>query len=46
MANPHIAVTGKYYFPGRYTAIIPMITGIYSVGWLLENRNAQTVCAR
>jgi hypothetical protein len=29
MANHHIAVTGKYYFPGLYTAIIPMIPGIY-----------------
>ncbi len=41
MANHHIAVTGKYYFPGLYTAIIPMIPGIYTVWWLLKNRNAQ-----
>src|SRR5262245_16188440 len=38
MANHHFAVTGRYYFPGRYTAIIPMIPGIYSVWWLLKNR--------
>lgn len=38
MANYHIAVTGKYYFPGLYTAIIPMIPGIYSVWWLIKNR--------
>ncbi len=40
IANHHIAVTGKYYFPGMYTAIIPMVPGIYSVWWLLKNRNA------
>jgi hypothetical protein len=39
MENHHIAVTGKYYFPGMYTAIIPMIPGIYSVAWLIRNRN-------
>lgn len=38
MENYHIAVTGKYYFPGLYTAIIPMIPGIYSVWWLIKNR--------
>jgi hypothetical protein len=39
MANHHLAVTGKYYFPGLYTAIIPMIPGIYGVWWLLGNRH-------
>jgi hypothetical protein len=38
MENHHIAVTGQYYFPGLYTAVIPMIPGIYSVWWLLKNR--------
>jgi hypothetical protein len=38
MENYHIAVTGKYYFPGLYTAIIPMLPGIYSVWWLIKNR--------
>jgi hypothetical protein len=38
MKNYHVAVTGKYYFPGLYTAVIPMIPGIYSVWWLLKNR--------
>ncbi|MBC8010801.1 MAG: hypothetical protein H7067_11980 [Burkholderiales bacterium] len=37
MANHHIGVTHKYYFPGLYTAIIPMIPGVYSVYWLLKN---------
>jgi len=39
MANHYVTVTGKYYFPGMYTAIIPMIPGIYSVWWLLRNRH-------
>jgi len=38
MENHHIAVTGKYYFPGLYTAVIPMIPGIYSAWWLLKSR--------
>ncbi len=39
MANHYLAVTGQYYFPGLYTAIIPMIPGIYGVWWLLRNRH-------
>lgn len=38
MANRYIGVTGKYYFPGLYTAVIPMIPGMFSVWWLLKNR--------
>lgn len=38
MQNHHIAVTDKYYFPGLYTAILPMIPGGYSVWWLLKQR--------
>lgn len=38
MENHHLAITGKYYFPGLYTAILPMIPGIYSVRWLLKSR--------
>jgi len=41
MPNHHIAVAGRYYFPGLYTAVVPMIPGIYSVWWLLKNRNAK-----
>lgn len=41
MQNHHIAVTGKYYFPGLYTAIIPMIPGIYSVWWLFKSRHGK-----
>jgi hypothetical protein len=39
MANHHIDVTGTYYFPGLYTAIIPMIPGICGVWWLIRNRH-------
>jgi hypothetical protein len=28
-------VTGHYYFPGMYTAILPMIPGIYGIRKLL-----------
>jgi hypothetical protein len=38
MENHNIFVTGKYYFPGLYTAVLPMIPGIYGVWWLLKNR--------
>ena len=38
MANHYRAVTGIYYFPGLYTAILPMIPGSFSVWWLLKNR--------
>ncbi|HVJ25689.1 MAG TPA: hypothetical protein VM756_17335 [Burkholderiales bacterium] len=39
MENHHVAVTGTYYFPGLYTAIIPMIPGIYAVYWLFRSRS-------
>jgi hypothetical protein len=38
MANHHLAVTGRYYFPGMYTAILPMIPGICAVWWMFRNR--------
>ncbi len=41
MENHWRGVTGKYYFPGMYTAILPMIPGIYSIRWLFKNRNRQ-----
>jgi hypothetical protein len=36
MENHYFGVTGKYYFPGMYTAVLPMIPGIYSVWWLFK----------
>lgn len=38
MQNHHIAVTGKYYFPGLCTAILSMIPGGYSVWWFLKQQ--------
>lgn len=40
MPNHHMAVTGRYYFPGLYTAVLPMIPGVYSVWWLMKNRKS------
>jgi len=42
MANHYVTVTGRYYFPGMYTAVLPMIPGIYSVWGLFRNRAAPT----
>lgn len=39
MANHYLAVTGRYYFPGLYTAILPMVPGIYGVWFLLGSRH-------
>ncbi len=39
MENHYYAVTGKYYFPGLYTAVLPMIFGSYSIWWLFKNRH-------
>ena len=38
MENHHFALTGRYYFPGLYTAVLPMIPGICSVWWLFRSR--------
>jgi hypothetical protein len=31
MPNYYVKTTGVYYFPGMYTAILPMIPGIYAI---------------
>lgn len=31
MHNYWVKTTGVYYFPGMYTAILPMIPGIYTI---------------
>ncbi len=41
MANHYFRVTGKYYFPGMYTAVLPMIPGISSIVWLFRNRHCR-----
>jgi len=35
LPNFWVHVTGRYYFPGMYTAILPMIPGIYGIRKLL-----------
>lgn len=41
MRNYYLGTTGKYYFPGMWTAVLPMIPGIYSIYRLFKLRNAQ-----
>lgn len=41
MPNHYYTTTGEYYFPGMYTAVLPMIPGIISIWWLFRNRNAK-----
>ena len=40
--NFWIHVTGHYYFPGMYTAILPMIPGIYGIRKLLGSQNGSS----
>ena len=39
MPNYWLGVTGRYYFPGLYTAILPMIPGIAAIRRVLRSRN-------
>jgi hypothetical protein len=41
LPNFWVHVTGRYYFPGMYTAIMPMIPGIYGIRQLLRSRNGR-----
>jgi predicted NBD/HSP70 family sugar kinase len=41
LPNFWVHVTGRYYFPGMYTAILPMIPGIYGDRQLLRSRNGR-----
>lgn len=41
MPNHYYWVTGEYYFPGMYTAVLPMIPGIASIWWLFKNRKKE-----
>jgi hypothetical protein len=38
MPNYWIGATGHYYFPGLYTAVLPMIPGIYAIVRLAGRR--------
>ncbi len=40
MPNYYFGATGRYYFPGMYTAILPMIPGIYGITRLLKAHSA------
>lgn len=41
MPNHWIAATGRYYFPGLYTAVLPMIPGIYGIRAVLRADGAR-----
>jgi len=43
LKNYFVETTGKYYFPGMYTAILPMIPGSYAVIKLLKNARNKSV---
>lgn len=36
MPNYYLRTTGRYYFPGLYTAILPMIPGIWAIARVLR----------
>jgi len=40
LPNFWVRVTGRYYFPGMYTAILPMIPGIYGLFTLIRAARA------
>jgi hypothetical protein len=38
MGNYYIGTTGRYYFPGMYTAVLPMIPGIWAIVRMVRAR--------
>ncbi len=42
LPNFWVHVTGRYYFPGMYTAILPMIPGIYGIRKLIGSQNGRS----
>ena len=42
MPNYYIKTTGHYYFPGMYTAVLPMIPGIYAIYRLVKEHKLQS----
>ena len=38
MRNYYIGTTGRYYFPGMYTAVLPMIPGIWAIVRMVRGR--------
>jgi hypothetical protein len=43
MRNYWVGTTGVYYFPGMYTAILPMIPGIYAIVRVIRASRARDV---
>jgi hypothetical protein len=41
MPNNYLGTTGRYYFPGMYTAVLPMIPGIYAIVRLMRARRGE-----
>ena len=42
MHNYWVRTTGVYYFPGMYTAILPMIPGIYTIRRVIMGKALST----
>jgi hypothetical protein len=42
LSNFWVHVTGRYYFPGMYTAIVPMIPGLYGIRKLLSAQKGES----
>jgi hypothetical protein len=43
LPNFWVHVTGRYYFPGMYTAILPMIPGVYGLSNLVRAARSATI---
>jgi hypothetical protein len=41
MRNYYIGTTGRYYFSGMYTAVLPMIPGIWAIVRMVRSRSAE-----
>jgi len=41
MPNYYFQATGRYYFAGLYTAVLPMIPGIYGIVRVLRAARAR-----
>jgi hypothetical protein len=46
MGNFYLGATGRYYFPGMYTAILPMIPGIYGIVCMFRAARANVAALR
>jgi hypothetical protein len=43
MRNYFIGTTGRYYFPGLYTAVLPMIPGIFGIYAVIRERRHRAI---